>query len=346
MNEPLFTDHFGHLPSHTEEWTSSRATRDCSTPNSLTRRHGESDTPYLQDHHQVSPFELALNYNSSLNTPASINPRSPSTREAPSSDSQWCRSNSSLQYHQRGNDTVYIPSNSIPMKSRENSSPVRMSGAEIPISISPYIFESPSTQCPPSPYWGSFSVSDPQTTTTASPHPNSTPQSQTNISASSRSQAPALAITHSMNTHLAARQHQAQQVQAQQTHQQGQTLQVKRECPTSSPRAKRRKKSPSESRVSPGGPLTTSDLTEADKLLLHLKDIKEEEKWDWKEITTKFNEITKGDHKVAALQMRHTRLVERMRIWTDTEVHSLYSIAQTHSFFVRSSLPAPLLPLG
>jgi hypothetical protein len=338
MNEPLFTDHFGHLPSHTHEWPSSKVMRDCSTSNCRIQHHGDSDTSYLQDHHQVTSFELALNYDSSLNKSASISPESPTAREAPGSDSQWCRSNpSSLQYHQRGNDAVYMPSNLIPMKSRNDSPPVHMSGAEIPISISPYVFESPPTQCPPSPYWGSFSVSGPQTTTTASPTPNSTPQSQSNISTSSRTQAQALTTTHSMNTHLSSQQHQAQQVQvqrqAQQTHQQEQSLHVKRGCSTSSSRTKRRKKSPSESRVSPGGPLTTSDLTDADKLLLHLKDIKEEEKWDWKEITMKFNEITKGDHKVAALQMRHTRLVERMRVWTDTEVRSLYFIAQTPPFF-------------
>jgi len=66
-------------------------------------------------------------------------------------------------------------------------------------------------------------------------------------------------------------------------------------------------------------------LSEEDKILLHLRDRKEEEKWDWKELTDRFNKQTGGKHNLAALQMRHTRLVERMRVWTDVEVGILFS---------------------
>jgi hypothetical protein len=69
--------------------------------------------------------------------------------------------------------------------------------------------------------------------------------------------------------------------------------------------------------------LSRDDLSEEDKILLHLRDIKEDEKWDWKELTQRFNKETCGNHNLAALQMRYTRLVERMRVWTDVEVYNL-----------------------
>jgi hypothetical protein len=68
--------------------------------------------------------------------------------------------------------------------------------------------------------------------------------------------------------------------------------------------------------------LSRDDLSEEDKILLHLRDIKEDEKWDWKELTERFNRETGGKHNLAALQMRHTRLVERMRVWTESEVNA------------------------
>ncbi len=75
------------------------------------------------------------------------------------------------------------------------------------------------------------------------------------------------------------------------------------------------------------------DLSEEDKFLLHLRELKDNEKWDWKELTDRFNKETGGKHNLAALQMRYTRLVERMRVWTDVEVNAF-----VHSFIFLISV--------
>ena len=338
MNERLFADQFGRLP---QEW---RIMRDCSSANTHLRRGGDSDMSYLQDHHQVSPFELAMNYDSSLDTPVSLNSISPTAPAVSCAEVQWCRDNApSLQYHPRGNDSgIYMSSMSMPMKSRNTSPPVHLSGAEIPMPIPPFVFDSPPPQCPPSPYWGSYSVSASRPTAkeTPSPPPKPAPPSQSNISAPSCSQAVSTTAPHPPSTHFAPQQQQHQQAQHVRppTHPQGQSLRTKREGSALSSGNKRQRKSPQEPRPPASVQSTATDLTDADKLLLRLKDAKEEEKWDWKEMTTRFNEMTKGNYKVAALQMRHTRLVERMRVWTDTEV------GPPPLFFERNRLHMPLFP--
>jgi hypothetical protein len=86
--------------------------------------------------------------------------------------------------------------------------------------------------------------------------------------------------------------------------------------PSLPPKRRRRSAPPPEAQR----PLTVDELSNEDRVLLHLREIKDEEKWDWKELTERFNKETGGRHNLAALQMRHTRLVERMRVWTGVEV--------------------------
>lgn len=61
-----------------------------------------------------------------------------------------------------------------------------------------------------------------------------------------------------------------------------------------------------------------NDLSYEDHLLLQLTE--QDEGLSWKQVATKFNEKTGKSMKVPALQMRKKRLIERLRVWTDTEV--------------------------
>lgn len=74
---------------------------------------------------------------------------------------------------------------------------------------------------------------------------------------------------------------------------------------------KRRKRAPSQV-----GPV---ELNEEEQLLLKLK---EEENLPWKDIAVRFQTDLGKSYQVPALQMRFKRLRERMRTWTETDVHS------------------------
>lgn len=63
--------------------------------------------------------------------------------------------------------------------------------------------------------------------------------------------------------------------------------------------------------------LASDDLTYEEHLLLQLT---EQDQLPWKEVAVRFNEKTRKQMKVPALQMRKKRLVERLRVWTDNEV--------------------------
>jgi hypothetical protein len=71
-----------------------------------------------------------------------------------------------------------------------------------------------------------------------------------------------------------------------------------------------------------GDILLSSDLTYEEHLLLQLT---EQEQLPWKEVAIRFNEKTGKVMKVPALQMRKKRLIERLRVWTDTEVVRIHS---------------------
>ena len=61
-------------------------------------------------------------------------------------------------------------------------------------------------------------------------------------------------------------------------------------------------------------------MTEEDTLLLHLKD---DENLSWKEIASRFQNEMGKQFQVPALQMRLKRLRERMRTWTENDIHAL-----------------------
>jgi hypothetical protein len=63
---------------------------------------------------------------------------------------------------------------------------------------------------------------------------------------------------------------------------------------------------------------STADCNEAEKLLLQMTT--GPDKAQWKDVVKRWNAATGQNLKVAALQMRKKRLVERLRVWTADEV--------------------------
>jgi hypothetical protein len=350
MADQLFSEQYGRLSAPSQEWTPSSAVRDCTISEPHIHQGDVSETLYSQNH-QVSSFNLPLIYDSTLTTPVSLHPESPNPHGKPLNDAQWSRNeHPSLQYPLRSNDGIYINTNSMSMKSKNESITISSSDPDNMLAISPYIFDSPSTPCPPTPYWGSFGVSAPSTTTaptSASTPSTANPTLTVNAQSGGSNQAPILIAP---SPHRRPRQripdesniqkqsHQGQQfqvnTQVQQSHIQPPPTGIKRECSSPTSRSKRRRRSvqPAEQQK----PLSRDDLSEEDKILLHLRDIKEDEKWDWKELTERFNRETGGKHNLAALQMRHTRLVERMRVWTESEVNAFDFVhVQYHKYTIN-----------
>lgn len=70
----------------------------------------------------------------------------------------------------------------------------------------------------------------------------------------------------------------------------------------------------------PGANKAQTELSEEDQLLLKLK---HEENLPWKDIAREFETRLGRTHQVPALQMRHKRLRERLRTWTDDDVSAL-----------------------
>ncbi len=338
MAEQLFSNQYGRLSAPSQEWTPSSAVRDCSRSLSEPHIHrGDASETLYSHNHQVSSFNLPLIYDSSLITPVSLHPESPNPRGKPLNDAQWSRNeHPSLQYPLRSNDGTYLNANSMSMKSKNDSIPMSSSDPDNMLAISPYVFDSPSTPCPPTPYWGSFGVSAPSIATaptSANTPSTANPAGTLHALSDASNQAPILIAP---SPHRRPRQRVPDESLIQKQSQQGQNLQmnlqvqqshiqpsptgIKRECASPTSRAKRRRRSVQHAEQYK--PLSRDDLSEEDKILLHLRDIKEDEKWDWKELTERFNRETGGKHNLAALQMRHTRLVERLRVWTDVEVYA------------------------
>jgi hypothetical protein len=78
--------------------------------------------------------------------------------------------------------------------------------------------------------------------------------------------------------------------------------------------------SPSSKRKRSIPPSPQYELTEEDTFLLKLK---EDEDIPWKEITSRFQSKFGKQFQVPALQMRLKRIRERMRVWTENDVHAL-----------------------
>ncbi|KAF7961023.1 hypothetical protein EAE96_000691 [Botrytis aclada] len=67
-----------------------------------------------------------------------------------------------------------------------------------------------------------------------------------------------------------------------------------------------------------GDTLYLENINHEEQILMQLSEV---EGLAWKEIAKQFNERTGRSMKVPALQMRKKRLCERLRVWTDCEVH-------------------------
>lgn len=101
--------------------------------------------------------------------------------------------------------------------------------------------------------------------------------------------------------------------QLQQAHAQAQALKrAASEDEWESPSSKKKRSNPPSPQV---------EITEEDEFLLKLKD--EEENLSWKEIVARFQTKFGKAYQVPALQMRHKRLRDRMRVWTDNDIAAL-----------------------
>ncbi|KFY06054.1 hypothetical protein V492_08167, partial [Pseudogymnoascus sp. VKM F-4246] len=63
-------------------------------------------------------------------------------------------------------------------------------------------------------------------------------------------------------------------------------------------------------------------LTEDEQCLLHLRG-ERDPKPDWKTTVEEFNKFTGKDFKIPALQMRYSRLKERLRVWSEKDIMAL-----------------------
>ncbi len=86
-----------------------------------------------------------------------------------------------------------------------------------------------------------------------------------------------------------------------------------------SPR-RRRSTSTNQTPQIPGANRLQTELSEEDQLLLKLK---HEENLPWKDIAREFETRLGRTYQVPALQMRHKRLRERLRTWTEDDVSAL-----------------------
>lgn len=60
-------------------------------------------------------------------------------------------------------------------------------------------------------------------------------------------------------------------------------------------------------------------MTEEEVFLLHLRNDREP-KPDWKTTMNEFNDHTGKNFRIPALQMRYSRLKERLRVWSEKDV--------------------------
>lgn len=111
---------------------------------------------------------------------------------------------------------------------------------------------------------------------------------------------------------------------------------------------RRRSNSNTHSSQIPGTNRPQAELSEEDQLLLKLK---HEENLPWKDIAKEFETRLGRTYQVPALQMRHKRLRERLRTWTEDDVSALeaaYEYWEKSKFEIVAqkvgvmSIPTPL----
>jgi hypothetical protein len=93
---------------------------------------------------------------------------------------------------------------------------------------------------------------------------------------------------------------------------------------------RRRSISTNQTLQNPGANRAPIELSEEDQLLLKLK---HEENLPWKDIAREFETRLGRTYQVPALQMRHKRLRERLRTWTEDDVSALEA---AHEYWEKS----------
>lgn len=293
----------------------------------------QSQAQDLTPYSAVSSFNLPAHYDSTLITPVSLT-SSPSmpTKSAPAmkqgTEIKLSPATLSPRYHLFCPDDDFAsPRYNPPMKLKDPSGILQISTADSSFPASPYVCNSP--------YYGSFGVSaTPHSarTTNSSPVVHTSPhrhsagglsstgghhsRQQTPASYRANFQAPIL-IAPSPETLRPAtnydrgpyRQDSLQSHRSAQSppHSQGPPKgPFTQNLSPIHPRGKKRKEPPSDYDEI----LRSGDINEEEKLLLELS----RGKTPWKEVAAKFGRITGQTKRVAALQMRKKRLLERLRL--------------------------------
>ncbi|TVY75832.1 hypothetical protein LSUE1_G008562 [Lachnellula suecica] len=296
--------------------------------------HNSHDlTPYSA----VSSFNLPAHYDSTLITPVTMSePTSvPAKSTATMSEKRIKLSPTSVSptFQLFGDDDDFSTSRyNPPMKHKESSS-------DSAFPVSPYV-------CP-EPFWGSYGVSaTPGSAQTATPspsmhHPSPNLHSAGGVSNGSRhsrqptpAQTPTTYASHSSTPILIAPNPSSLRAATKQEN--GPYRQNSLQSNHSTPRSQgppqgafldsmsqlqsagRKRKSPESGYE--GSALYYEETNDEERLLLQLT---EDMQLPWKEVARRFNERTGKVMKVPALQMRKKRLLERIRVWTDTEERAL-----------------------
>lgn len=291
--------------------------------------------------YQVSSFNLPIQYDSSLITPVSLTPSqsiiSTSTFSRKDSAIKLSPSAMSPTYPWLGSDDEYVDKNkSSEMKHKDPPGTRRISAADNSFPASPVVCYNP--------YFGQFgvsatTVSAPGTSPTMLPSPvmsttNSldngdkpprrNPSPQIHHSYIGPNQAPVLlsspnplTLRHSSKENKSDYRHNSINPESLQPVSPRSTTHPP--LPeTISALSSRRKRKPL--REYPDGEVVLSgEMTTEEQILMRLA---EQENLPWKEVALKFKEQTGKTMKIPALQMKKKRLVERLRVWTPSEVNA------------------------
>lgn len=294
----------------------------------------------ISNPNQVSSFNLPAHYDSTLITPVTMSEStSMATKSSPSMSKEkpikLSPTSGSPTFHLFEDDDFGSSRYNQPMK-HKTSSP---SDSAFP--VSPYV-------CP-EPFWGSFGVSatpgSGQTATSSPPmhhSPNLNSAGSTSTESRRSRQPTPTQNTSSYGAHTVApiliapnpsdlrgsvkqesdiyRRHNSLQSNHSTPRSQGASQGGYIDSMTTLSSSGKKRKTPEAGLE--GDVLLSSDLTFEEHLLLQLT---EQEQLPWKEVALRFNEKTGKMMKVPALQMRKKRLIERLRVWTDTEVVRIHS---------------------
>jgi hypothetical protein len=306
---------------------------------------------------KVSSFNLPARCDSSLMTPISMPESTSAPKPSPTMKEKHIRlspTSESPTFHLFGDDEDFGTSRyNQPMKHKET---LQVSSAENSFPTSPFV-------CP-EPFWGSYGVSatpaSAQTSVSSPPmlsspnlnsagsgsneshHSRQPTPSQNTMTYGAHNSAPILIAPNPSTLRGAIKQehgpYRQNSLQSDDStpRSQGPTQRAFLESMStlsSSGSGGRKRKSPEAGLE--GDVLFPSDLTYDEHLLLQLT---EQDNLPWKEVAARFNEKTGKQMKVPALQMRKKRLIERLRVWTDTEVVRLHSARCSPPSSIHKSL--------